>query len=218
MKQKETLVKSNESEALIMRVEDFIEAFRENFAIGMASVAKAAKNYADALLRHPSVAKGAFREAFPGVSEDTWGILEKIGMGDLQPQAFYLPRRTVARLTHIPVEKQKRIFEIGERGFKVVSPATMKTTIVPLQGLSAMQASLVIDETNGSVRTEEEQKRIIRNQKRFQKKAMRSRNEPDFEIVGSVCRIGGVEIGRETLRRILAEMDNANKTAGGYRK
>ena len=191
----------------VVPVEDYIEGFRKNLAMGVAAIKEAARNYAEALRRHPTTAPERFEREFPGVSAESWEMLERIGNGDLNENAFFLPYATAKKLMHIPVERQKRIFDKAAKGFEVVSPMTGKTRVVPLQALSPSQASLLIDMEGGKVRSVEEQRERIREMNEQSVAGAQAGNRVRYRIVGNVCIINGVEVGRETLKNILAEMD-----------
>lgn len=198
-------------DSMTIPLDRYIDGFRNNFAIGRDALLKAAQNYAQALLRHPTLAAERFAQEFPGVSQRTWDILERIGNGDLNVNAFYLPYVTARRIAHIPADLQARLFADSVKGVKVVSASTGKTKTIPIQTMSDAQAQLVFDIKAGRVRTEAEQKKIIASQNAsiLRSESVKRGRPPKYEVRGSVCIIGGIEIGRETLRKILAEMDAA---------
>ena len=196
---------------MVSRIEDYIEGFRKNLAMGTAAIKEAARNYAEALRRHPTTAPERFEREFPGVSAESWEMLERIGNGDLNENAFFLPYTTAKKLMHIPAERQRKIFDKAAKGFEIVSPATGKTRIVPLQALSPSQATLLIDMEGGKIRSVSEQKTRLREMNERAIAGAKSAPKVRYRIVGNVCIINGIEVGRETLRNILAEMDANGK-------
>lgn len=194
---------------LIVPIETYITGFRENFSAGVKSIAAAAKCYADALFRHPALAQERFAREFPGVSEKTWMLLEKIGNGDLNANAFLLPYHTAERLAHVPIAKQDAMFKSSNKGFQVVSKTTGRVSVVQLQQLSAEQANRLFDIEKGCVRSAEEQRKLLKGRNAECSAALGAKDgEPArYRILGNVCFINGIEVGRETLRKILAEMD-----------
>lgn len=197
------------AEKMMRNLDEYVDGFRNSMNIGADAILRAAKCYSDALLRHPTLAPERFSTEFPGVSQRTWDILERIGNGDLNVNAFFLPYTTARRIAHISKEKQDRIFSDGVKGFYVVSPSTMKAKIIPLQALSDAQARLVLDTSTGRVRSVEEQKKIIERQTKAVIRSGMPGRPVKYEIKGHVCVIGGVEVGIGTLRKIIKEMEKA---------
>jgi hypothetical protein len=140
------------------------------------------------------------------VTKQSWDLLERIGNGDLNENAFLLPYTTAKIVAHIPMEKQKAIFE--SKGVKFYNPRTKTEKTVSLQELSASQASLVIDVENGKIRSVEEQKQAVHGDCFVDARA--SRKAP-YVIQGAICIINGVSFGKETIRKILNEMEGENQ-------
>lgn len=200
--------KSSSAEVLGKSLNDYIVEFREDMNIGVAAIKRAAKTYAEALIKHPGLAASKFAVMFPTVSSSTWDVLERIGTGDLNENAFLLPYATVNKLARIPIKKQDAMFAKAGKGYEVVNPTTGKTRVIPISSLSTQQANILFDMTNGKIRSVDEQRKYLDERTTG---LIRNANEkgrpPKYQICGNVCIIAGVEIGKETLKRILSEMD-----------
>lgn len=200
------------NDKLTMTVSDYVTEFGSKMRVGMQAIAEAAKVYADALRRHPTTAPGAFKAAYPDVAKNTWEMLEWIGNGDLNPNAYRLPHNVAQKVKRIPIAQQNAIFETGVKGFQVINTVTMHPSVVQLGALSSSQATLLIDADKGKIRSVSEQRKVIEARPDYFR-PKRGGNEKykkqkaKYRICGAVVIINGVEIGREELRNILNEMD-----------
>lgn len=212
MKDRRKQVKSlAEIEVLTSKpLEEYASEFGASFSAGLKAVQDAAKLYAEALRRYPSKAAGYFRARYPGVTEPTWDILLRIGNGDLHPTAIYLKYAIAKRVSRIPIAKQEAMFSESVKGFKVVDPITNRLKVVAIANLSLKEADLLIDEQRGCVRSVEEQRRVIESEREangtmaFGAKGMCA----PFKVVGSVLIVANVELGLETLRKIVGEIES----------
>ena len=193
---------------MIISLDEYVEGFKAKMSLGLKAIAEAAKCYADALMRHPTLASERFRKEYPMLSESSWTMLERIGNGDLEPMAYFLPIQTARRISHLPIATQKEMLTVHGQGFECVSPYTSKVVTVPLAELSVAQSNILFDMENGKVRTIEEQRRIIAERNKTTTAAVTSKKKSvKYQIIGNVCIINGVEIGKGELKRILAAME-----------
>ena len=199
-------------EKMTKSVNDYVVEFGHEFGMGIEAIKRAAKIYADALLKHPTTAQARFTETYPTISPFTWEILERIGNNDLDPHAMLLPYAVADKVAKIPMEKQERIFKDANKGFQVINPSTLRARTVPVAALSVRQASILIDEDAGRIRTIDEQKKIVEERNAAMGKPSKPGAKPPikYQILGNVVRIYGIEIGKETLKKILREMEGMN--------
>lgn len=191
-------------------INDYVVEFGHKLGMGLDAIKEAGKIYATALLKHPSTAAVRFAETYPTISAHTWDMLERIGNGDVHPGALLLSNNVAIKVSRLPVQKQNRIFEQASKGFKVVNPTTMRSRTIPLSSLSVSQASILIDEDEGKIRSEKEQREILKNRNIITRENPGRERLPKYRIVGNVCYIAGVEVGYATLKRIIAEMERHN--------
>lgn len=196
-------------EAIGKSVNDYVVEFGHEFGMGIDAIRRAGKIYADAIIRHPSTAMQKFQETYPAISPQTWETLERIGNGDLNPNAMLLSSSVASKVARIPIKNQDKMFAENTKGFMVVNPSTLKPRLVPIASLSTSQANLLIDEERGRVRTVDEQLQIIKD-KAKEDRDERGKPRVKYLILGNTVRIGNIEIGKETLRKILREMDGLN--------
>ena len=193
-------------------LEQYAEEFGVKFTAGIAAIREAGRLYAEALRKYPTKATAYFNERYPGVGAHTWEILGRIGNGDLNPSAIYLSYEVAKRVSRLPIEKQDKMFATGVKGFRVVDPVTNRFTIVPLTAMRPKEAALLIDETRGCVRTVEEQRAVIEQGRKADAGRMivdkRTKSPVPYAILGGIVRIGKVELGLETLRNIVAEVES----------
>lgn len=212
MGQKKKQVKTlAEIEVLTLKpLEEYAAEFGVRFTAGLRAVQDAARLYAEAVRRYPSKAVECFRSRYPGVTEPTWDILLRIGNGDLHPTAIYLKHAIAKRVSRIPIANQERMFAESVKGFNVVDPATNRLKVVPIANLSIKEAELLIDEERGCVRSVEEQRRVIASRREADGTlsiAAKAASVP-YRIVGSVLIVANVELGLETLRNIVGEIES----------
>lgn len=192
----------------VVSINDYLVTFGEKMRLGIDAIRYAAKVYAQALLKFPTEAMTKFTQMYPDVSGSTWDLLERIGNGALHPRAILLPYTVADKISKIPIARQNKMFADNAKGFQVVSVATRKAHVVPIASITPSQASLLIDMENGKIRSVEEQIKLIDNSMITDHPRNRMKgSKPHYQIIGNVVRIGGVEIGKETLRNILNELE-----------
>lgn len=213
-KKKETVKTFGELHAkLTPTPEDYADAFGEKFRAGIEAVREAATIYAEALRKYPMRGQEAFRSRYPGVGARTWELLERIGTNDLHPTALLLPYDTAKAVSHIPIERQNRMFANGVGGFQVVDRNTLQTRVVTLSALTQGEASLLIDTQHGAVRSVSEQRQIILDRQRAMMDGGAildtvTRRRVPYRICGNVCIVGGTELSLGTLKAIVEEMES----------
>lgn len=196
------------NDKMIIALDEYVEGFKTKMSLGLNAIAEAAKCYADALMRHPTLAPERFRKEYPMLSESSWTMLERIGNGDLEPMAYFLPIQTARKISHLPIETQKQMLTVHGQGFECVSPYTSKAVTVPLAALSVAQSNILFDMERGKVRTVEEQRKIIAERNNTITAAVSTKKKAvKYQIIGNVCIINGVEIGKGELKRILTAME-----------
>lgn len=191
-------------------LEEYATEFGARFSAGLNAIRDAARLYAEAMRRYPSRAAGCFRARYPGVTEPTWDVLLRIGNGDLHPTAIYLKYAIAKRVSRIPIAKQEKMFAASVKGFDVVDPATNRVKVVPLAELSRKDAELLIDEGAGRIRSVEEQRRIVAAEREANGSVAVGPHGASvpYRIVGSVLIVANVELGLETLRNIVGEIES----------
>jgi len=207
--------KKQSAEPAVMRtVDEYAQRFGVQFKIGTDGIKAAADIYAEAVWKYPDEARSVFASAYPGIGRNSWDLLERICNGDLNPNAMLLPCVVAKRVSKMPIEVQDRIFDKCAHGCEVVSRTNFQPRIVPITSLSMKASELLIDEDKGRVRTVREQRRLLLEQQRGQPKVdPDSHDMINYKIKGNVVRIGTVEVGLTTLRKIVAEMERRLKGA-----
>ena len=199
----------NKSKAVAAKtVDEYVIRFGKQMNIGVGGISAAGATYVEAIWKHPEEARSAFATAYPGLGRNSWDLLERIGNGDLNPNAMLLPYVVAKRVSKMPIEVQDRIFDKCANGCEVVSRTTFQPRIVPITSLSMRASELLIDEDKGRVRTVREQRRLLLEQQKGQPKVdPDSKDMINYKIKGNVVRIGTVEVGLKTLKKIVAEME-----------
>ena len=199
----------NKSKAVASRtIGELVIEFGKQMNIGVGGISAAACTYVKAIWEHPEEARSAFATAYPGLGRNSWDLLERIGNGDLNPNAMLLPYVVAKRVSKMPIEVQDRIFDKCANGCEVVSRTTFQPRIVPITSLSMRASELLIDEDKGRVRSVREQRRLLLEQQKGQPKVdPDSKDMINYKIKGNVVRIGTVEVGLKTLKKIVAEME-----------
>ena len=192
----------------VRTVDEYAQRFGAQFKVGTEGIKAAADIYVEAIWKYPKEARGVFATAYPGLGRNSWDLLERIGNGDLNPNAMLLPYVVAKRVSKMPIEVQDRIFDRCANGCEVVSRTTFQPRIVPITSLSMKASELLIDEDKGRVRSVREQRRLLLAQQKGQPKVdPDSKDLINYKIKGNVVRIGTVEVGLATLRKIVAEME-----------
>ena len=200
--------KKTTTDAPIRTVDEYAQRFGAQFMVGTEGIKAAADIYVEAIWKYPDEARSVFASAFPGLGRNSWDLLERIGNGDLNPSAMLLPYVVAKRVSKMPIEVQNRIFDKCANGCEVVSRTTFQPRIVPITSLSMKASELLIDEDKGRVRSVREQRRLLLEQQKGQPKVdPDSKDMINYKIKGNVVRIGTVEVGLATLRKIVAEME-----------
>lgn len=190
---------------------DCANRFGAKFKSGVEAIREAAVIYTKALNEFGNEARRVFTERYPGVGFHTWAVLEKIGDGKLNPNTLLLPYRCAERFERMPIAVQDRIFNSGTNGFKVVSPVTLETRIVPITALTMKASEVLVDEKAGRVRTVEEQRKFLLDRRTAAVDAATRRETRPYAVFGRFVRIGALEFDLATMKRIVAEMEAAAK-------
>ena len=201
-------MKKQKTDTLVRTVDEYAQRFGAQFKVGTEGIKAAADIYVEAIWKYPDEARSVFATAYPGLGRNSWDLLERIGNGDLNPNAMLLPYVVAKRVSKMPIEVQDRIFDRCANGCEVVSRTTFQPRIVPITSLSMKASELLIDEDKGRVRSVREQRRLLLAQQKGQPKVdPDSKDLINYKIKGNVVRIGTVEVGLATLRKIVAEME-----------
>ena len=201
-------MKKTKTSEPIRTVDEYAQRFGAQFKVGTEGIKAAADIYVEAIWKYPDEARSVFATAYPGLGRNSWDLLERIGNGDLNPNAMLLPYVVAKRVSKMPIEVQDRIFDRCANGCEVVSRTTFQPRIVPITSPSMKASELLIDEDKGRVRSVREQRRLLLAQQKGQPKVdPDSKDLINYRIKGNVVRIGTVEVGLATLRKIVAEME-----------
>lgn len=141
-------------------VQDGMTKFRGYLGDSVKAVLMAARQYASDITRFPKSAPRLYKEGFPYVTERSWELLRRIGVGDLVPTAFFVDRDTTINAVS-RVKRDLQAVLLGDDGRNAVPQRLWdgKREVSKLVSeMSATEVQRLLDTQAGKVRSITEQK------------------------------------------------------------
>lgn len=144
-------------------VQDGMAKFKGYIGDSVKAILMAARQYVSDITRFPNSAPQLYKDSFPYVTERSWNLLRRIGVGDLVPTAFFIDRDTtinaVSRVKH-----DLQAVLIGDDGRQAVPQRLWdgkKEVSKLVSEMSATEVQRLLDTQTGKVRTIAEQKAYV---------------------------------------------------------
>lgn len=188
-------------------INNHLEQFGEKLKLGMSAIRDAAEIYVKAL-RQYSFAQRRFEERYPDIKKDTWQRLRDIGSGKLVPEAMMF--RPVAAQTYraLPIKTQKALISGS------VDLALNDGTVVnvPYARLSDSQCGVVVNVSEGKIRSIEEQREILKKNLKPKRKRVAKKG---YRVIGDTVKFfADTILTVMDIERILAEMKKGMDNVG----